>query len=85
MFTPLDQRPPPSGAQDRRPHAAVIGSGLGGLAAAIRLGARGYRVTVPTRDRERAKELILLPTADVLTAVCEKAGCVDVLEQLREG
>jgi phytoene desaturase len=24
----------------------VIGSGLGGLAAAIRLGARGYRVTV---------------------------------------
>src|ERR1700761_2249137 len=29
-----------------RPHAAVIGSGFGGLAAAIRLGARGYRVTV---------------------------------------
>jgi phytoene desaturase len=29
-----------------RPHAIVIGSGLGGLAAAIRLGARGYRVTV---------------------------------------
>ncbi len=31
---------------DRRPHAAVIGSGFGGLAAAVRLGARGYRVTV---------------------------------------
>jgi phytoene desaturase len=30
----------------RRPHAVVIGSGFGGLAAAIRLGARGYRVTV---------------------------------------
>jgi len=30
----------------RHPHAVVIGSGLGGLAAAIRLGARGYRVTV---------------------------------------
>ena len=30
----------------RRPHALVIGSGFGGLAAAIRLGARGYRVTV---------------------------------------
>ncbi len=30
----------------RRPHAIVIGSGFGGLAAAIRLGARGYRVTV---------------------------------------
>lgn len=43
MFTPFAQRPP---AEDPRPHAAVIGSGLGGLAAAIRLGARGYRVTV---------------------------------------
>ncbi|MBK1663351.1 phytoene dehydrogenase [Rhodospirillum rubrum] len=32
--------------QDRRPHAVVIGSGFGGLAAAVRLGARGYRVTV---------------------------------------
>lgn len=30
----------------RRPQAVVIGSGFGGLAAAIRLGARGYRVTV---------------------------------------
>ncbi|MFO1126006.1 MAG: phytoene desaturase [Methylocystis sp.] len=30
----------------RRPHALVIGGGFGGLAAAIRLGARGYRVTV---------------------------------------
>ncbi|KAA6186761.1 phytoene desaturase [Thiohalocapsa marina] len=29
-----------------RPHAVVIGSGFGGLAAAIRLGYRGYRVTV---------------------------------------
>ena len=29
-----------------QPHAAVIGSGFGGLAAAVRLGARGYRVTV---------------------------------------
>lgn len=32
-----------------RPHAIVIGSGFGGLAAAIRLGARGYRVTVLER------------------------------------
>jgi phytoene desaturase len=30
----------------RRRHAIVIGAGFGGLAAAIRLGARGYRVTV---------------------------------------
>jgi phytoene desaturase len=30
-------------------HAVVIGSGFGGLAAAVRLGARGYRVTVCER------------------------------------
>lgn len=29
-----------------RPHAVVIGSGFGGLAAAVRLGARGWRVSV---------------------------------------
>ncbi len=29
-----------------RPHAIIIGSGFGGLAAAIRLGARGYRTTI---------------------------------------
>ncbi|MFN0218729.1 MAG: phytoene desaturase [Hyphomicrobium sp.] len=34
------------GAPGTRPHAIVIGSGFGGLAAAVRLGARGYRVTV---------------------------------------
>ena len=33
----------------RQPHAVVIGSGFGGLAAAIRLGARGYRVTILER------------------------------------
>jgi phytoene desaturase len=33
-------------AQDPRPHAIVIGSGFGGLAAAVRLGARGWRVTI---------------------------------------
>ncbi|MEQ8405962.1 MAG: phytoene desaturase [Oceanicaulis sp.] len=32
--------------EDQKPHAVVIGSGFGGLAAAVRLGARGYRVTV---------------------------------------
>ncbi len=36
-------------ALDHRPHAVVIGSGFGGLAAAVRLGARGYRVTVLER------------------------------------
>ena len=38
-----------STASDPRPHALIIGSGFGGLAAAIRLGARGYRVTVLER------------------------------------
>ena len=36
----------PDIAARRRPSAVVIGSGFGGLAAAIRLGARGYGVTV---------------------------------------
>jgi len=46
----LDERPKVETAPpDRRPHAVVIGSGFGGLAAAVRLGARGYRVTVLER------------------------------------
>lgn len=32
-----------------KPHAVVVGAGLGGLAAAMRLGAKGYRVTVIDR------------------------------------
>lgn len=45
------------------------GSGFIGRHIAHQLCARGYRITVPTRDRERAKEdLIPLPTADVVTA-----------------
>ncbi len=35
-----------SGLARKKPHAVVIGSGIGGLAAAIRLGARGYRVSI---------------------------------------
>ena len=38
--------PFPSPIADQRPHAIVIGAGLGGLAAAARLGAKGYRVSV---------------------------------------
>ncbi|MGL4241804.1 MAG: phytoene desaturase [Beijerinckiaceae bacterium] len=30
----------------KRPHAIVIGAGIGGLACAVRLGARGYQVTI---------------------------------------
>nr|MCU0790196.1 FAD-dependent oxidoreductase [Nitratireductor sp.] len=38
--------PPPRPANPSAPHAVVIGAGLGGLAAAARLAAKGYRVTV---------------------------------------
>ncbi len=44
MFTPDPAAD--TASRDPRPHAVVIGSGFGGLAAAVRLGARGYRVTV---------------------------------------
>lgn len=40
-MTRMDRQPARQGA-----HALVIGAGLGGLASAMRLGARGYRVTV---------------------------------------
>ena len=51
-MTVLAEAPPrasPVSVTDPRPHAVVIGSGFGGLAAAVRLGARGYRVTVLER------------------------------------
>ncbi len=37
---------PPQGASSSHRHAVVIGAGLGGLAAAVRLRAMGYRVTL---------------------------------------
>src|SRR6056297_405273 len=54
MFTASPHRAPfetpasgsPAPGPGRRPHAIVIGAGFGGLAAAMRLGARGYRVSV---------------------------------------
>jgi phytoene desaturase len=42
----LDRPKRPLAPAPKRPHAVVIGSGFGGLSAAVRLGARGYRVTV---------------------------------------
>jgi phytoene desaturase len=46
MLTRVDRTAAPGQTGLKRPHAVVIGSGLGGLAAGVRLGARGYRVTV---------------------------------------
>lgn len=43
MLKRVETEPRPD---DPRPHAVVIGAGFGGLAAAVRLGARGYKVTV---------------------------------------
>jgi phytoene desaturase len=53
----MNAMPPLSGIiaaaqSETQPHAVVIGSGFGGLAATIRLGARGYRVTVLERLAE---------------------------------
>jgi uncharacterized protein YbjT (DUF2867 family) len=44
----------------------VGGSGFIGSALVARLAASGLRVVVPTRRRERARGLILLPTVDVV-------------------
>ncbi|UJR85083.1 phytoene desaturase [Sandaracinus amylolyticus] len=47
--TRLNTRRAPVSPSSRAPHAVVIGAGFGGLAAAIRLLVRGYRVTVVDR------------------------------------
>lgn len=52
-------------------HESILligGSGFIGSHIAARLAADGRRVTVPTRRRERAKHLLVLPTAQVVEA-----------------
>ncbi|MEQ9672854.1 MAG: phytoene desaturase family protein, partial [Roseovarius indicus] len=49
MLTRVDPALSPEAAAPVAPHAVVIGAGLGGLASAMRLGAKGYRVTVLDR------------------------------------
>jgi len=58
------------------------GSGFVGRHLVAELARRGIRVTVPSRRRERAKHLILLPTVDVVEADINARG---VLERLARG
>ena len=58
----------------------IGGSGFVGRHLCQQLAAQGYRVRVPTRDRERAKALILLPTVDVVvTDVQDPAALAAVI------
>jgi NADH dehydrogenase len=60
----------------------VGGSGFIGRHLVARLAAQGLRVMVPSRHRERAKHLILLPTVDVVETDVMAPG---VLDQLARG
>jgi NADH dehydrogenase len=57
----------------------VGGSGFIGRHLLNRLAAQGIRATVPTRRRERAKHLILLPTVDVVEADVNAPGVLESL------
>jgi NADH dehydrogenase len=60
----------------------VGGSGFVGRHLVAALAARGCRVTVPARRRERAKHLFLLPTVEVVEADVNRPG---VLARLTAG
>lgn len=57
----------------------IGGAGFIGAALAEALTKRGHVVTIPTRQRERAKHLLLLPTADVIECNIFNATTLDTL------
>jgi NADH dehydrogenase len=62
----------------------VGGSGFVGRHLVAALAARGAHVIVPTRRRERAKHLILLPTVDVIEADVNQGGALERLAAGRD-
>jgi NADH dehydrogenase len=74
----------------------IGGAGFVGRHICHQLAALGYRVRVPTRDRDRAKRLILLPTVDVIAAdihdpqdlarlVCGSEAVINLVGVLHDG
>lgn len=59
----------------------IGGAGFVGRHLCQQLAAQGYRVRVPTRDRERAKALILLPTVDVVVADVQDPAALAAMVQ----
>lgn len=57
----------------------IGGAGFVGSHVVQQLAARGIRVTLPTRRRERAKALIVLPTVDVVNADVHDPATLDRL------
>jgi NADH dehydrogenase len=57
------------------------GSGFIGRAVAEQLTARGHFVTVPTRSRERARHLLVLPTIDAIDADVHDVRTLQTLVQ----
>jgi NADH dehydrogenase len=57
------------------------GSGFVGRHICHQLAAQGYRARVPTRSRERAKPLLLLPTVDLIEADVHDSG--DIVRAVR--
>jgi len=60
------------------------GSGFVGRHLVAALAARGIRVTVPSRRRERAKHLLPLPTVDVVETDIMAPGALDALVRGRQ-